>query len=80
MSAAQTEKRDLAKGSTKGQSEKTGKIFALTGGLLFVIRDHGPGAGQRQGPHDRHARVRRLHGRRRRPVGPGSQGLAEGLR
>ena len=37
MSAAQTEKRDLAKGSTKGQSEKTGKIFALTGGILFVI-------------------------------------------
>ena len=36
MSAAQTEKRDLAKGSTKGQSEKTGS-FALTGGLLFVI-------------------------------------------
>ena len=31
MSAAQTEKRDLAKGSTKGQSEKTGKIFTLTG-------------------------------------------------
>ena len=37
MSAAQTEKRDLAKGSTKGQSEKTGKVFALTGGILFVI-------------------------------------------